>query len=94
MQTYDQLLRSFSNRAMELRFSYPGNEGCIISAENQIRFACDGTPIDMGRLIYRAGRGADTEQFFKTAKGLFEAPIYGGRSIHDRWDEIIWETES
>ena len=67
MQTYDQLLCAFSSRAMELRFSYPGNEGCIISAENAIRFACDGTPIDTGRLIYRAGRGADTEQFFKSA---------------------------
>ena len=26
---------------------------------------------------------------FKTARELFEAKIYGGRSIKDRWDELV-----
>ncbi len=26
---------------------------------------------------------------FKTAKEMFEAPIYNGKSIKDRWNEIV-----
>lgn len=71
---------------------YPGNEDCVIGATNQIFYDSSLRPLNHGENRYWAGFGCDipngTE--FPTAQALFDAPIYGGRSLRDRWNEITW----
>lgn len=88
--TYDQFLSHLTTHTGTFRFSYPGNKRCSITAERQIIFACDGTQIDTGRMLYRAAEGADTPGSFTSAAELLEAPIYEGWSIRNRWGEIKW----
>ncbi len=94
--TYDQLLAYCSDRKylQDTYFSYPGNEECIIGATNQVFYDSNLRPLSHGETHYWAGCGCDTPggQGYPTAKALFEAPIYGGKSIRDRWDEISWES--
>lgn len=92
--TCDSLIKYFAARpyVQDTVFSYPGNEDCFIGSTNQI--FCDSSlrPLSHGETCYWAGCGCDipngTE--FSSAQALFDAPIYGGRSIRDRWDEITW----
>ena len=92
--TCDQLLNYFAERTRvdDTSFSYPGNEDCVIGAMSQIFYDSNLRPLNHGETRYWAGYGCDipngTE--FPTTQALFDAPIYGGRSICDRWNEITW----
>ena len=92
--TCDSLIQFFARRpyVQDTKFSYPGNEDCIIGATNQIFYDSNLRPMSNGETRYWAGSGCDIPNGaeFPTAQALFEAPIYGGRSIRDRWAEITW----
>lgn len=92
--TCDQLLNYFAERTRidDTYFSYPGNEGCVIGATNQIFYDSNLRPMNHGETRYWAGCGCDIPNGtgFPTAQALFDAPIYGGRSLRDRWNEITW----
>ena len=53
--TYDQFLSHLSTHTGTFRFSYPGNKRGSITAERQIIFACDGTPVGFS-IAQRRGR--------------------------------------
>lgn len=92
--TYEQLLNYFALRKHvdDTYFSYPGNEGCVIGATSQVFFDSSLRPMSHGETCYWAGAGCDIHNGagFPTARALFEAPIYEGRSIKQRWAEIEW----
>ena len=92
--TYEQLLSYLSEckRVGDTHFSYPGNEECIFGATNQIFYNMDGKPLTSGETVFWAGYGCDIPNGaeFPSAEEFFEAPIYRGKSIKDRWDEITW----
>ena len=92
--TYDQLLNYFAQRTHvdDTRFSYPGNEDCVIGATSQVFFDSSLRPMSHGETFYWAGIGCDIQNGtdYPTAKALFEAPIYEGRSIRERWPGIEW----
>ena len=73
-------------------FSYPGNEDCIIGAIYKISYDSNRRPLSYGQTTYWAGDGCDIHNGigYSTARELFEAPIYEGHSIKDRWNEITW----
>ncbi len=93
--TYEQLLDWFDRHTYvdDTYFSYPGNEDCVIGATDQIFYDSNLRPLSHGETRYWAGYGCDVHNGvgFISAKELFEAPIYEGRSIKDRWDEITWD---
>lgn len=92
--TCDSLIQYFASRpyVQDTVFSYPGNEDCYIGSTNQIFFDSNLRPLDQGETRYWAGCGCDIHNgvSFLSAKELFEAPIYEGKSIRERWDEITW----
>ena len=92
---YDQLLNYFAERTHvdDTRFSYPGNGDCIIGATNQVFIDSNLRPMSHGETFYWAGDGCDIHSGveYLTARELFEAPIYGGKSIRQRWGQIEWE---
>ena len=92
--TYDQLLNYFAQRKHvdDTRFSCPGNEDCVIGATSQVFLDANLRPMSHGETFYWAGVGCDLPggTDFSTARALFEAPIYEGRSIRERWPEIEW----
>lgn len=93
--TYEQLVSYFTdkNNISDTYFSYPGNEGCIIGATNQVFYDSNLRPLSHGETFYWAGAGCDIYNGtdYLTARELFEAPIYEGKSIKDRWSEITWD---
>ena len=93
--TYEQLLDWFDRHSHvdDTYFSYPGNEDCVIGATNQVFYDSNLRPLSHSETCYWAGYGCDVHNGveYHTAKELFEAPIYEGLSIRDRWDEITWD---
>ena len=92
--TYESMVQFWSERKNvgDTVFSYPGNEDCWIGATSQIFYDSNLRPLSRGETFYWAGCGCDLPRGtdFLSARELFEAPIYGGKSIRDRWDEITW----
>ena len=89
-----QLTALFASRGQiaETVFSYPGNERCVIGAGPRILYSCDGVALRDARTRYWAGAGCDVPggAEYLSAAQLFEAPIFGGRSIRDRFCGITW----
>ena len=92
--TRESLIQYFVARpyVQDTIFSYPGNEDCFIGSTNQIFYDSNLNPLSHGETRYWAGAGCDVPKGaeFLSAQDLFEASIYGGKSILDRWDEITW----
>lgn len=92
--TCESLIEYFAKQpyVQDTIFSYPGNEDCFIGSTNQIFYDSNLRPTSNGETRYWASCGCDIQNGteYPTAQALFDAPIFGGRSIRDRWDEITW----
>jgi len=92
--TCESLIQYFDKQpyVQDTVFSYPGNDDCIIGATNQVFYDSNLRPLSNGETHYWAGCGCDIPNGtgFPTAQALFDAPIYGGKSLRERWNEIVW----
>ena len=86
-------LKTTLSRPATITFTYPGSATCVIKSMLRIIYACDGTEINTGRMVYWALDGADRNMMFGTVDELLDAKIWSGNSINDILDDIEWRVE-